>query len=85
MRLSSPRDKVKTSNTPEIRGFQTFKAEFAVYLLFIGEKIVVAPCGSCGAATFFIHYRDEKISGAHLRKEIHAALAMLFYLPCTPF
>lgn len=67
------RDKVKTSQTPEIRGFQTFQADFGVYLVFIAQKNVVVPCGSCGAATFFL----PKKSAAHISGKIHTVLNAL--------
>ena len=71
-----------TPKTPKIRGFQTFQAEFAIYLPFIGQKIVVAPCGSCGAATFFLPKNQRRVSQ---ERNTHRRYNMLFVLPCKPF
>ena len=82
MLLSSARDKVKTSKTPEIRGFQIFQVEFGVHLVFIAQKIVVVPCGSCGAAAFFLPKNQRRVSQ---ERNTHRRYNMLFVLPCKPF
>ena len=76
---SSPRDKVNTPKTPKIRGFQIFKAEFAVYLPFIAQKIVVVPCGSCGAAAFFLPKNQRRTSQErNTRRSCYAVLFALY-------
>ena len=82
---SSPRDKVNTQKTPKIRGFQTFQAEFAVYLPFIAQKIVVVPCGSCGAATFFLPKNQRRTSQERNARRSCYAVCFALYAVLSGF